>query len=199
MKLTALNPSYIPLIQKPFCCNATCLSMILYRRGFGLVDQEVLASLLGVKISADVEGFFTTKLTIADPKQEELGINTIESSQFANKIFEKLNLPIHAHTVKASDIQNLATFIQEQLGADHDLWVEYKSHELHGEEAIHDNVIESIDLEPEDPIVTLIDPLPDHKNRFHVPITKLQRAISTQFDRETGFLVISQRMERPPC
>lgn len=193
MKSTVLDPAYVPLIQKPFCCNATCLSMILYRRGFGLVDQEVLAGLLGVKISVDVADYFTTQLTIADSKNEELGINTIESAALVNEIFETLHIPLQAQRVNASEIQNLATFIQEELEANHDLWIEYKSHELHSEDTIHDNVIERIDMEPEDPLVTLIDPLPDHKNRFQVPVSKLHRAISTQFDRETGFLVISKQ------
>lgn len=188
--ITELTPTYIPLFQKPFCCNATCLSMILYRRGFGLFDQERLAQLLGAKVDEASKDLFYLPQSVGRVG-EELGINTVTSSETVNELFKILNLPLQAESVKASSIRNLAEFIHTHLEQNHDLWTELKIHEMKGEESIHDNVIERIEHTGSGIFVTLVDPLPEYKTRITLPVQKLERAISNEFDRETGFLVIS--------
>lgn len=189
-QITGLTPTYIPLFQKPFCCNAACLSMILYRRGFGLFDQERLAQLLGAKVDEASKELFHLPQSVASAG-EELGINTVGSAEKVNILFKTLDLPLRAESVKASSIPNLAEFIRTHLEQNHDLWAELKTHEIKGEESIHDNVIEHIEYVGPDVFVTLVDPLPEYKTRITLPIHKLERAISDEFDRETGFLIIS--------
>ena len=187
-----LSPRYTPLVQKPFCCNVTCLMMILYRHGFGLFDQEALAEFFKIKIPRSVQAYFNVKLPHLKSKREEGGMRTIDSKNLVNKFFKKHKIQLHAVDVKASNIKNLHKFISEHLRMNHDLWVEYKSHEIHREDAVHDNVIESIRRTKTGAFVTLIDPFSEHKTRFEVPIAKIERAISDKFGRETGFLVITR-------
>jgi hypothetical protein len=164
--------------------------MILYRRRLGLFDQELLAHFLKVKITPEAQAYFTQPFDLCPSEAEEVGINTIASASLVNDFFAAYQIPLTAQSVRASEIPDLARFIRDHLEADHDLWIEYKSHEIHSEEAIHDNVIESMTQSEEKTSFVLIDPYSEHKTRFEVSLEKVQRAISAQFDRESGFLVI---------
>ena len=87
MKKIGLKPAYIPLVQKPFCCNVTCLSMILYRRGFGLFDQEKLAKFFDIRIDKASRGAFRTKLKPFTHTGFDEGLKTIESAPVVNSFF----------------------------------------------------------------------------------------------------------------
>ncbi len=190
-----LKPHYTALVQKPFCCNVTCLQMILYRRGYGLFDQEQLAKFFKIKVSAEAKKSFNVKLGTYTRINLDEGLVTIKSAPIVNRFLKKNRLPLTATSVRASEIGDLQSFIASHLKADDDLWIEYKSHQIHGERIIHDNVIESIKTRAKDKDtgVVLVDPQGTHKTRLEVSLGKIRAAISTKFGRETGFLVISKR------
>ncbi len=190
MKIS-LNPPYIPLVQKPCCCNVTCLQMILYRRGFGLFDQQMLAQYFKIKIGKDDLKCFNIKLTTFTKTNFDEGLKTIESAGIVNRFFKAQKISLMAKAIRASEIKNLETFIIQNLKQNNDLWVEYKSHKTHGEKFIHDNVVESVVKTKKTVGVILIDPAPYHKPRLSVSLEKLTEAISKKYGRETGFIVIS--------
>ena len=89
---TFLTPKYIPMVQRPRCCSAACLQMILYRRGFGLYDQEKLAKHLNTNVDKDDFNAFNEKLSICSSDSNG-GINTLDSGKTINRfLFEKKSL-----------------------------------------------------------------------------------------------------------
>ncbi len=166
--------------------------MILYRRGFGLFDQEELAQAFEIKVPEKIRPLFSKDLSLRTDGEE--GLETVRSAEIANRFFQERNLPLQARGVLASEIDQLTEFIQTELSASHDLWIEYHSDEIHQEdEMIHDSVVEQIKSDSTGTIVTIVDPYGEHRTRVLIPIEQLAEAISIRFGRETGFLVISPR------
>lgn len=188
-----IKTKYIPLVQKPCCCNVTCLQMILYRQGFGLFDQEKMAKFFDIKVGKDDLKCFNVKLGLYTRTGHDEGLKTIDSQDAVNNFFKKNKIPLVAKAVRASKIRNLEKFLTENIKSNNDLWVEYKSHRIHEEKYIHDNVIEGIRKLNKSTRVILIDPAGRHKSRLTINLSALKEAISTKFARETGFLVISRK------
>lgn len=187
----AFKPKFIPLVQKPSCCNVTCLQMILYRRGFGLFDQQEMAKFFNIKVAKKEQRSFNVKLGTYTQINKDGGLKTVESERVINKFFKTNKIPLFAKSVLASEISDLGSFIVDNIKNNNDLWMEYKSHEIHGEKFIHDNVVESLQKKNGRTTVTLVDPAPEYKPRLEVSVTKLRKAISNEFGRETGFIVVS--------
>lgn len=162
--------------------------MILYRRGFPLFEQEVLAEFFGVMIPAQDQECFSVRLAVTT-NPDDAGIYTVKSADVANRFFAEKNIPLMAESVMGSTIQDLGAFLDEHLTAGHDLWGEYGSQEIHEEEAMHDSVIESSTNEAGG-MVTFVDPYGGHPTRKTISHAMLKRAISGVLCRETGFLVI---------
>ena len=185
MTTTSVQPGYIPLIQKPFCCSVTSLAMILYRRGFGLFDQEELAQAFEIRVPEEIRALFYKELSLRTEGEE--GLETVRSAGIANRFFQDRDLPLHARSVLASEIDDLGEFIQAELQAGHDLWIEYHSDEIHGEAGLsHDSVVEQITSDSSGTTVTIVDPFDGHRTRTLIPIEQLERAVSTKFGREMG-------------
>lgn len=165
--------------------------MILYRRGFGLFDQEQLAKFFDVRVNAESQKMFNVKLKRYTRANLDEGIKTVESAALVNRFFRVRKIPLIARAVRASEIKDLKAFIADELSQDHDLWVEYKSHQIHKSESIHDNVLERLTADKKGARVVLVDPYPKNKTRATVSISKLKTALSAKFGRETGFLVIA--------
>jgi hypothetical protein len=165
--------------------------MILYRRGFGLFDQQMLAKYFKIKVGKNDLECFNVKLATFTKTNFDEGLKTIESALVINRFFKTQKIPLMATAVRASEIKNLENFIAQNLKQNNDLWVEYKSHKIHGENYIHDNVVESVVKTKTSESVILIDPAPYHKPRLSVSFEKLKEAISEKYGRETGFIVIS--------
>jgi hypothetical protein len=56
---------------------------------------------------------------------------------------------------------------------------------------IHDGLIESFDTKHDS--ITLIDPEPEHKNRYQMDITEFFDRINGTFGRKTGILLIKKK------
>jgi len=188
----SVRPKYVPLVQRPECCAITCLQMVLYRRGNGLFDLEKLALFFDIRVHKDHLNSFNVRLRQLTSYNNDEGMKTVESAGRVNAFFRKNKIKLTARPVKHSQIPNLAKFITENLASGHDLWVEYKAHEIHknalSSAYIHDGLVESFNRQKNE--VTLVDPDPRHKPRVRVPLVVLKDAISARLGRETGFLVI---------
>ncbi len=189
-----LKPHYIPLVQKPCCCNVTCLQMILYRNGFELFEQEELAEDFKIKVGKEDKKAFNVKLGTYTRLNYDEGLKTIESKDVINRFFRERGVRLVAKAVKASEISDLNEFVLDNLMKDNDLWVEYKGHQIHRHDSekgmyIHDGLIEEFFDSNE---VIIVDPMPRHKTRIIVRTKVLAESISAKFGRETGFIVISK-------
>ena len=195
MNSLLLHPTYIPLIQKPKCCAVTCLQMILYRKGFGLYDQEDLAIKFGVKIDKKDAAAFSAAMPIMAQSNFDEGIQTVESEGQINKFFIDNAISLKAKSYKLSSIPSLINFMGEHINANHDIWIEYHSNEVHAEDKyqgnyIHDGLIEGLNLSKE--IATVIDPEPEHRERLYIPLKTIEKSISKTYGRETGFIVVEK-------
>jgi hypothetical protein len=193
MSRLVLDPTYIPLIQKPTCCAVTCLQMILFRNGYGLWDQEDLAVEFGVKIFPEMASAFRDSMPIVTQKNFDEGIQTIDSMDAVNKFFLGKKAALHAKGHRYSSIGSLSDFIATHIQANRDLWVEYHAQEIHKDDQykgdyIHDGLVEAIDTIAQ--TVTVIDPVPEHRQRLTISLDVLGRAVSAHFGREAGFLVV---------
>ncbi|NOR85547.1 hypothetical protein GQ473_05510 [archaeon] len=189
----ALNSKYIPLVQKPSCCNVTCLQMILYRRGFGLFDQQELAKFFKINVGKDEVKSFNIKLDVYVATNNDEGLKTIDSEKIINQFFKEKNINLNAKAFIYSKISNLKEFLIENIKNNNDLWLEYKTHKIHGDKLIHDNVIESVKTISGKTKITLVDPYWEYKPRLDISIEDLEESISDKFGRETGFIVISKK------
>src|SRR3989338_5758426 len=181
---------YMPLVQKPDCCNSACLQMILLRRGLGFFMQEEIARHLGVKIEEKYARAFHAKMPIAR-KREDLGIATIKSEAKINKFFSAHNIPLIARAYPASNIKDVRNFIFENLGKNNDLWVEFHLDEREKDTDIHDNILQRIDCKGKKCTVTTIDPGYLFRQVVDWPLDMLERSIGNKYGRECGFILIS--------
>lgn len=194
-RVVSLKPKYTPLVQRPCCCCVTCLQMILYRRGFGLFDQEELAKYFKIKIGKIDVGAFNVKLgTYA--KLSDAGMHTTESEKTINHFFRKKGIPLAASSVRPSEIPDIGKFLEGALSKNSDIWMEYKTSKIHKVrqkekwfwpewKCPHDNVIERIRKENGRTKVTLVDPFWFYRPRTEVDVEELKTEI-------IGFIVISR-------
>ncbi|MCK5474374.1 MAG: hypothetical protein KAI53_03130 [Candidatus Aenigmarchaeota archaeon] len=195
MKDISLTPKYIRLVQGPCCCCVTAFQMILYRRGFGLFDQEELAKDLKIKMNKhDLEAYNIKLDTYTNPS--DAGMKTIESEKIINQVLKKNNISLMATGVPISNIPNLKEFIIRNLSKNNDLWMEWMIYNVYDEKqhkkqwnmptwmSCHDSVIESINV-GQDTKVTVVDPFWYHKPRMEMDINKIKDAL-------VGFIVIQK-------
>lgn len=189
-----LEPKYIPLVQKPECCSVTCLMMLLYRKGYGLFDQEELAMYFNVRISESKSCAFNVKLNTyreQDNSDEVGGLKTIESADVINQFFNDNDIRLVADAIKISEISNLLEFLIGNIEEDKDLWVEYKTRPISGAEGTHDGLIEGLTQDGGVTKVVIINPSRDYEPRRIIEIDIFQEALSSKFGSETGFIVVS--------
>jgi hypothetical protein len=170
--------------------------MILFRNERGLFDQERLAITFGVSISEEDAAAFSTEMPIMTNANFDEGIQTVEAEQRINVFLQERAAGLRATSFKHSKVPSLPDFLSTHLRANHDIWVEYHAQEIHSKDDnqgnyIHDGLIESLDLT--NIHVVVVDPMPKHQQRLVIPLDTLERAISTRYGRETGFVVIEQR------
>ena len=195
MDAVTVAPKYIPLIQKPKCCAVACLQMLLYRNGFGLFDQEDLAVEFGVKIGIDDKSAFREDMPLMTDFNFDEGISTIESVDRINTFFKKSNISLFATPHSFSSIKSLRDLIVENLAQNNDIWIEYHTHHVHAgdinNKRIHDALIESFDAKTDS--VVIIDPKPGRRQRLTVPLESIQQALSSEFGKELGLLIIEKK------
>jgi hypothetical protein len=167
--------------------------MILYRRGFGLFDQQDLAKYFKIKILKKDTAAFNIKLRTGTPSDKDYGLQTINCEKTVNKFFKENKIPLAAHSVRHSEINNLSEFILENIKNNNDLWVEYHNRKIHKARGMHDSVIESIEINKKIMSVTFVDPYWAFKPRYEVSIKDLADSISEKYGREAGFIVITNK------
>lgn len=182
-----IKPKYFPLIQKPMNCWVTCLQMILFRRGYRFL-QDDLAYELGQTVYKENLKFFMRPLKERAPDAPTT--NTMEKAPDINKFFKKYKIPLVATAYLASSIKDLKKFIVNNLKAGNDLWVELHNPTMYGTKGGHDNVVQAIDIETD--IITLIDPESYHKQIQQVTLSKIAEAIK-KHEKERGFIVVSSK------
>jgi hypothetical protein len=195
MEVITLKPGYVALIQKPMCCAVACLQMILYRNGFGLRDQEELAIRFGVKIQPEYAVAFRSEMPIMTRPNFDEGIQTVESENEINAFLNDNAAPLVARCIKYSAIPSVANYISTHLRANRDIGVEYHAQEIHGDDEfkgnyVHDGLIESFDFA--DGTLTIMDSVPNHRQRLHITLPVLEKSMSSRYGRETGFVVIER-------
>lgn len=183
-----LNPKYIWMYQKPYCCNITCLLMILYRNWYPLYEQDYLAKYFDIKIEEKCQWAFWVELNYFTQKWYDEWLKTIESENLINQFFLDHNISLSAKSYKISQIENLDSFIQSNIKKNNDLWVEYKIHEIFNINWVHDWLIESIDTSE----IIMLDTDSGSPSRFSISSEKLQKSLGTDFWRETWIVIISK-------
>ncbi len=168
--------------------------MILYRRGFGLFDQEKLAKYFNIKVSKDDAEAFNEKLNIYE-SSDKGGMKTTESENIINQFFKEEKIPLVAKSVKPSEINDLEEFIIDNLNKNNDLWMEYQTYKVHKKEKKkkwyipewmddHDNVVEGIKKNTIGTKVLLVDPFWYNKPRTEADIKNVKDGLK-------GFIIIS--------
>lgn len=188
-----LHPPYIPLVQKPCCCAVTCLQMILYRRGYGLFDQEALAEEFDVRVAPEYLTCFSTPRKPYTINNFDEGIATVESAAEIQEFFDRNAVALKVEAFRFSEIGDLDALLQRELTANNDIWLEYKSHRIHATDLhqgdyIHDGLVESYD--PQSKSLTIIDPFYFHPPRISVSLHETLLALGPSLGRETGLLLV---------
>ena len=186
------NLKYFPLIQKPDCCSATCLQMILFRKGHTEYSQDELAKDLGIFIDRKNKGAFSVKLKV---RLKESDVNrTIESADKINALFRKHKIKLEAKSYKISEIKNPTEFVNDALKKDYDVWAEFANKSLFGTSCGHDCLISELKKKRGKYFVTLVDPYWNHKQIYEVPFDKLIESMQKRENlkpvRERGFIII---------
>ncbi|MBN2094722.1 MAG: hypothetical protein JW727_01620 [Candidatus Aenigmarchaeota archaeon] len=189
------NRKYIPLIQKPDCCSAACLQMILFKRGFTRFTQEKIAKELGLYIGPKNKDAFSEKLKVRSKKSD---INeTVKSARKINEFFRKNRIPLSARGFKISQIENPEEFIRQALDKDYDLWAEFSNMPIYGTSGGHDCLISGLKKKGRQCFAELVDPYWGHKQVYLVPLDRLIKAMQKENSpppaRERGIVVITGR------
>lgn len=188
----SLEPSYVPIIQKPKCCAAACLQMILYRNGYGLFDQEDIAIEFGIKVGKEDKDAFRENMSTMTGFNLDEGMPTTESADHINHFLSNKNISLQVQNFRYSDISDLTHFISDNITKNNDIWVEYHTHEMYEASGkIHDGLIESID--PLAKTIVLIDPKPTRRQRNTVSIDLLARSLSDIHGKELGLTIVSKK------
>jgi hypothetical protein len=170
--------------------------MILYRRGYGLFDQEKLAKFLGVKVPKNIR-VFAEKIRTCENNYPDPGLPTTDSADIINQFFRHNNIGLCAISVKPKYIGDIKEFLIKNIRQNNDMWFEYLAKNIHKncKYNAHDGLIESIIIGGKHAHVTVMDPDPEHISRFVADISKIADAISyfPQAKRYLGFIVISKK------
>lgn len=180
-----IKPPYKHLVQKPHLCGATCLQMVLFRRGYWF-EQEKLAKLLGTRIKSENKKLFQFSFPTND--QNNRGI-TLEEFKKAKPLLKKFNLNLKI--LKISEIKDLKKLILKNLRKGNDLIVNFKRTAYCPEKnwghfalikAWKNNQIE------------LCDPSYQDKPYWKTSLAQLKKAMSKKWDnQERGLIIISQK------
>ena len=197
--ILSLQPTYIPLFQKPKCCAVACLQMILYRNGFGLHDQEDLAIQFGVRIESDDRHAFRENMQLMTQFNLDEGISTLNSVGMINALFRNSGILLSATAHLHSNFGSLKDLVAENLSKNNDIWIEYHSNEIHAldknSNRIHDAVIESYDAKSDSAVI--IDPSPRRRQRISVGMRALTESMSDKYGKELGLLLIQKQKTTP--
>jgi hypothetical protein len=89
--------NYTAITQLPYCCVATCIQMILYRRGLHILDQESIATELGLRIPEKVRKYFHNtdgRVKIVSDNSPNMGTQIFEEQYSIPNFFKKQEIPL---------------------------------------------------------------------------------------------------------
>jgi hypothetical protein len=188
MENAEAKPKYIPLIQKPMCCNVTCTQMILQRHGITPPLQDEIAKHVGVTISKNDQKCFMRKLKVL---KKPYGIETVtkKTENMYNKFFKAKRLPFRVKAFRLSKIKNYKRFIIENLKKGNDIQVEVSMKKINGKPTCHDLILSKISCNKKCYVI-LIDPWWMNKQFHRIKLETLIESMNKKwFNRELGFLI----------
>lgn len=180
---------YIHLVQKPALCGATCIQMILLRRG-KFVGQEKLAFELGTKIYKNQKQLYGYPFGIVSEGSPKYGL---EFSKFGNNV--RVKRVLHRHGLRSkvyelSKIKDVESFIKQTLEKGQDLIVGFRFDPIDKRTFGHYALVTAFDTKKKQ--VELCDPYHQNKAQWSVSLKKLIVGMSAKWTgKERGFVVIS--------
>jgi Peptidase_C39 like family len=154
---------YKPLIQEPYCCVPTCLSIILDSRQIPHGTQKEI----GVEL-----GFIMGHGTQVEKEQYSI-----------NNYFQKNQIDLQEEYILTNEISKVKELINSNLQEGNDIIACFNNKELHGKgDAGHVSIIQSI----EDETIILIDPEEDVPKIREVSLNALIDAMNYHGEKNRG-------------
>ena len=154
--IISVDPTYVPITEKPYCCVPAVLQMIQDRRGIGYDSQDEIGYQLGLTVPRGMALFFSKVRTGVKPFTG-WGTQTSKEEYSVNNYFINNNFPLKLETYSIDQVENLCKFIGEKISDNCDIILCYNSQVLFGDgDAEHVSLIQDIDTESEE--ITIIDP-----------------------------------------
>ena len=174
---------YKHLSQRPHLCAATCLQMVLFRKGHW-VEQEELAFKMGTRIRTISKDLFNLSFKIDD---NDAGVRLEEFSKF-DWLSE---YGLKAEVITFNEIKDFKELIEENLNNDNDIIVNFHRSVFTPERDWgHFALISSI----EDKEVELCSSSYIEKPFYKVNIDKLLEAVSYSKNGESRGVVIIKKL-----
>lgn len=99
---------YVPLTQQKWCCVPTCIQMVMLRYNIPLIPAEVIGDAMGLLVPKRDLKYFWDGKTGPKPKA---GYGTQLNEQVqANKLFEKLGIPLRMKWYLIDEFPDLSAF-----------------------------------------------------------------------------------------
>lgn len=198
----SIEQGYTLIKQKKRCCVPACMYMILERRGLPSFDQEAIGKHIGLVVSKEIaeeEGFKDVEIAEEMPPGG-YGTRTNEEEYSLDAFFSKENLPLKSDYYTLDDIEDVPSFIGDNLKDGNDIIVCFRVRHLYHDidkEEVGDAGHITLISEIEDDKVTLADThFPEYRM---VALEKLMEAIDYHrtddiYDTPLGgFWVISSK------
>ncbi len=192
-----LNKDYKHLVQKPLLCFPTCVAMVALRRGVW-IDQEQLAFLLGIKVTAEFKDAYALQFpTTAVILESGYDVRSIDEAH-VNQVLEDLEVPVLAQFFPISQIAAPHAFVIEHIEAGHDImplyaWCGFKSELTFfaGQERFaHFVLVSSFDTETE--TMQVSDPYGNNPSLWEETLDTFTEAMRPEWDgHERGFFIFS--------
>lgn len=118
---------YVRITQKPYCCAAACLEMILRRRGITTYDQKPIAVALGLRIPKKYSHMFEGARVVKDGNY---GTNIYKYP--VNEFFKKNRIKLKFKYVLLLDEVEARRFVDDSINNGRDVMVCFGWGKLYG-------------------------------------------------------------------
>ena len=185
-----INPPYLSVTEKPYCCVPAVLQMILMRRGLKYQSQEEIGYQLGLIVPYEYRHRFTRVRTGSEPKAG-YGTQTYKDEFSIPNYFCKNNLPLILTKRQPARIQEFRKYLSNALSRGDDVVICYNRQLLFGEgDREHVSLIQSFDNEAD--MVSIIDPAIGAPKYQKLNLEKLSNVlISKRAAEQKGLWIIS--------
>jgi len=185
-----INPPYLSVTEKPYCCVPAVLQMILMRRGLKYQSQEEIGYQLGLIVPYEYRHHFTRVRTGSEPKAG-YGTQTYKEAFSIPNYFRNNNLPLKLTKRQPARIQEFREYLSNALSRGDDVVICYNRQLLFGEgDREHVSLIQSFDNEADN--VSIIDPAIGGPKHRKLNLEKLSNVlISKRAGEQKGLWIIS--------